>query len=175
MRAVMSASPPFLRTVGLAPGASRSGYPNGIPAVAALGMATAIETDDPDDGVNGRRVNGDFPDFHARSHGEAFRTLVEDRFTGAGFYVMDEPESALSFEGQLGLLRFVHDGVRDGAQFLVATHSPLLMRAPGAVIYELGDHGIRRCEWEELQVVQLWRRFLDAPERMLDVLLSDDD
>lgn len=134
------------------------------------GLASMVRNDDPDDGV--RRY---FPDYHVRSHGEAFRLLVEQRFAGAGFYVMDEPESALSFEGQLGLVRFMHDGVSEGAQFVVATHSPVLMRMPGAVLYELGEHGIRRSDYDDLTVVQLWRRFLEAPDRVLDVLLADEE
>ncbi len=135
------------------------------------GMATAIaRDDDPQFGVAAL-----FPDFHGRSHGESFRALIENRFAGAGLYVMDEPESALSFQGQLGLLRFMHDGVIEGAQFVVATHSPLLMRMPGAVIYELGEHGIRHVGYDDLAVVQLWRRFLEAPERLLDVLFTDDE
>jgi predicted ATPase len=73
-----------------------------------------------------------FPDLHSRSHGQSFLTLIEDRFSSPGIYIMDEPESALSFEGQLKLLRFMHDGVAAGAQFIVATHSPMLMRAEGS-------------------------------------------
>ena len=69
----------------------------------------------------------------------------------------------------------IHDGLEGGSQFVLATHSPLLMRMPGAIIYELGDHGIHSCDFDELAVVKLWRRFLAAPERLLDILLSDDD
>jgi predicted ATPase len=135
------------------------------------GMASHIAQDDhPDYGVAKM-----FPDLHGRSHGESFLTLIEHRFDTPGLYVMDEPESALSFQGQLRLLRLIHDGLQDGSQFVLATHSPLLMRMPGAIIYELDDNGIRSCEFEQLAVVNLWRRFLTAPERVLDVLLSDDD
>jgi predicted ATPase len=134
------------------------------------GMASHIAQDnDPRYGIAGM-----FPDLHGRSHGESFLTLIESRFSEPGLYVMDEPESALSFQGQLGLLRFIHDGLREGAQFIIATHSPLLMRMPGAVLYELDDEGVHSCAYDDLTVVNLWRRFLTAPERVLDVLFDDD-
>ncbi|MEZ5248087.1 MAG: AAA family ATPase [Ilumatobacteraceae bacterium] len=196
----MPASPPFLRTLGLAPDASRTGYPHDIPAVAALddlefgaltmlvgengsGKSTIIEAVAAATGFNaeggsrnlrfathdthstlvrdlelrwarrppwgwflrgdllrdgdgdrdrrpGVRRDGSLPRLPRAFARRAFRTLVENRFTGAGFYVMDEPESALSFEGQLGLVRFVHDGVRDGAQFLM--RDPLAAADAGA-------------------------------------------
>ena len=138
------------------------------------GMATHIANDDEvDERGKPLGVAGMFPDLHARSHGESFLQLIESRFGGPGFYVMDEPESALSFQGQLSLLRFMHDGVAAGSQFVIATHSPVLMRMPGAVIYELDD-GIAACDYDDLTVVALWRRFLDDPERMLTNLLDDD-
>lgn len=138
------------------------------------GMATHIANDNELDAY-GRPTGaaGMFPDLHGRSHGESFLGLIESRFGGQGFYVLDEPESALSFEGQLSLLRFMHDAVATGSQFVVATHSPVLMRMPGAVIYELDD-GITQRDYDDLTVVDLWRRFLNAPERILDNLLSDD-
>ena len=87
---------------------------------------------------------------------------------------MDEPESALSFRGQLGLLRFIHDGLQEGSQFVIATHSPLLMRLPGATIYELDGNGMRARDYDDLAVVNLWRRFLISPDRVLEVLFGDD-
>ena len=116
-----------------------------------------------------------FPDLHGRSHGESFLELIQNRMAQPGLYIMDEPESALSFQGQLRLLRFIHDGLLDGSQFVIATHSPVLMRMPGAAIYELGEHGIERRDYDDLAVVNLWRRFLAAPERLLDVLFEPDE
>lgn len=137
-------------------------------------MATHIARDNEVD-EHGRPlgVAGMFPDLHARSHGESFLQLIKSRFTDAGFYVMDEPESALSFQGQLALLRLMHDAVAVGSQFVIATHSPVIMRMPGAIIYELDD-GIKECDYDDLTVVELWRRFMNAPERILDRLLADD-
>ena len=134
------------------------------------GMASHIAQDnDPLSGIASM-----FPDLHGRSHGESFLTLIESRFGRPGLYVMDEPESALSFQGQLGLLRFIRDGLREGSQFIIATHSPLLMRMPGAALYELDGAGLHACAYDDLTVVNLWRRFLTAPERVLDVLFDDD-
>lgn len=101
------------------------------------GMASQIALDD--DPATG--VAAMFPNLHDRSHGQSFLTLIESRFAGPGLYLMDEPESALSFQGQLQLLRLIHDGVAAGAQFILATHSPILMRAEGATIIQLDDAG----------------------------------
>lgn len=114
------------------------------------------------------------PSLHDRSHGESFLDLIESRFDGVGFYVLDEPESALSFQGQLRLLRLIHDRVREGSQFVLATHSPILMRAAGATIFEFGDDGTKTVAFDDVVAVGLWRRFLDDPDRVLDVLYADD-
>ena len=114
------------------------------------GMATHIARDADDYGLAAL-----FPDLHGRSHGESFLALIESRFSGRGFYVMDEPESALSIQGQLQLLRVMHDGLHEESQFVLATHSPVLMRMPGAVIYELGVDGIHRRDYDELAAVTL--------------------
>jgi predicted ATPase len=95
-------------------------------------MATHIATDDPRFGVGAL-----FPDLHAESHGESFLDLALSRFLGAGLYVLDEPEAALSLQGQLEMLRIMHDSVAAGGQFVLATHSPILMAHPDSVIYGL--------------------------------------
>ena len=110
---------------------------------------------------------------HEQSHGESFLSLVLHRFGPHGLYVLDEPEAALSPQGCLALLRAMHDLVAAGGQFLVATHSPLVMAYPGATLYELDDDGIQVVAYDELAHVQLYRTFLDAPERMLRALLAD--
>lgn len=108
-------------------------------------------------------------DFHAKSHGEAFRALLDTtRFDGPGLYVFDEPESALSFTAQLGLLgQLMALLASDTAQVVLSTHSPVLASLPGATIYELGDAGLTRREWDDLDLVEHYRRYLDAPERYL--------
>jgi predicted ATPase len=98
--------------------------------------------------------------------------LLLDRFTGGGFYVLDEPESALSPTRQLALLVRLHDLVNDGAQFLIATHSPILLAYPGATIYSLDQDGLRITTYEDTEHYQITRRFLIDPQAMLRNLLD---
>jgi predicted ATPase len=107
------------------------------------------------------------PVFHEMSHGESFLAVLGSRFNSPGFYVLDEPESALSFSGCLALVGAIHDLVAQGAQALIATHSPVVASVPGARILEVGEWGLRETAWEDLDLVQNWRLFLDAPQRYL--------
>lgn len=107
-------------------------------------------------------------DFHSLSHGESFLELIISRFKGGGLWILDEPESALSFSGCLALLSVLKQLMDDGdSQVILSTHSPVLASLPGARIYEVGSWGLRPQGWEELELVQSWRSFLDAPERFL--------
>lgn len=90
-------------------------------------------------------------------------TVLDAMFDGRGFYVMDEPEAALSFTSCLRLVGLMDLLAKQGGQVVCATHSPLLAATPGAEIVEVGDHGYRRTKWEELQLVDHWRRFLADP------------
>jgi predicted ATPase len=110
---------------------------------------------------------------HERSHGEGFLALAVHRFGPNGFYVLDEPEAALSPQGLFTLLRRVHDLVGAGSQFVIATHSPVLLAYPGALIYELGEGGPVPTAYEETDHYRMTRAFLDAPERFLGRLLDD--
>lgn len=110
--------------------------------------------------------------FHERSHGEGFLDILRQRFDAPGFYLMDEPESALSFQSCLALLALLSDLARTGAQVVIATHSPVLASLPGATVLELGDHGIRSTTWEDLQLVADWRSYLERPERWLRHLVD---
>lgn len=111
---------------------------------------------------------------HARSHGESFLALVLHRFGPNGLYLLDEPESALSVKGCLVLLRRMHDLVQAGSQFVIATHSPILMGFPDALVLEIDELGLRPVEYEQTQSYQLTRSFLDNPQRFLRHLLSDE-
>lgn len=111
-------------------------------------------------------------DLHARSHGEGFLALFERRFVRPGFYLLDEPEAALSFVATLSLIARLAELAAAGAQIIVATHSPVLTALPGATVLELGEHGIRRTRWDDLELVHNVRQFLDRPERYLRHLLS---
>ncbi len=135
------------------------------------GMASRIATDD----VPEFSVARYFPDLHGRSHGESFLDLMVQRFADRGLFIMDEPESALSFQGQLALIALMSDAVAAGSQFVVATHSPLLMRFPDARILSFDGGAVHEVAWDELEVVALWRRFLEAPEPFLAALLDEPD
>jgi predicted ATPase len=110
--------------------------------------------------------------FHEMSHGESFLEVLRTRFDSPGFYCLDEPEAALSFSSSLGLISVLDRVVGDGGQVLCATHSPVLAAMPGATILEVGDWGLRRTTWEELELVQHWRRYLDDPQRYLRHVLD---
>ena len=112
------------------------------------------------------------PMFHEMSHGESFLELIGSRMMYPGLYVLDEPESALSFTGCLALLQHLHDLVRHDSQVILSTHSPLLAALPGATIYEVGEWGLRECAWEDLDLVVAWRGFLDDPQRYLRHVLD---
>ncbi|MEW6761124.1 MAG: AAA family ATPase [Pseudomonadota bacterium] len=109
---------------------------------------------------------------HDQSHGEAFLSLFMNRFGKDSFYVLDEPEAALSPQRQLALLSRLHDLVGERSQFLIATHSPILMAYPNATIYECGEHGIREIAYEDTEHYRVTRDFLANPARMLKVLMG---
>lgn len=112
------------------------------------------------------------PAFHELSHGESFLEVLRSRFDSPGFYCLDEPEAALSFSSSLGLIGVLYDVVQQGGQVLCATHSPVLAAMPGATILEVGEWGLRRTSWAELELVQHWRAYLDTPGRYLRHVLD---
>jgi len=107
------------------------------------------------------------PRFHEMSHGESFLEILRTRFDSPGLYCLDEPEAALSFSAQIALVGTLHDLASAGAQVVCATHSPLLAALPGSTILEVGDWGLREVAWEELELVEHWKRYLDGPVRYL--------
>jgi predicted ATPase len=116
---------------------------------------------------------GDLP-LHQQSHGESFLALATNRFGGESLYILDEPEAALSVTGALTLLAAITQAARLGAQFVIATHSPIVLACPGARIYQLDEDGIAPCDYDDLDAVQFTRGFLAAPERYLRAALDDD-
>jgi predicted ATPase len=112
---------------------------------------------------------------HELSHGQGFLEILRTRVNQRGFYLMDEPDSPLSFIASLSLLALLHDLAREGSQVVVATHSPIVAAVPGAHLLELGDWGIRPASWGELEIVHSWRDFLNGPAPFLRYLLADDD
>jgi len=112
---------------------------------------------------------------HEQSHGESFMALLLNRFGGKGFYILDEPEAALSPQRQLAVISRIHQLVVDDSQFLIATHSPILMAYPNATIYSCSKDGIRKVDYYETEHYQVTHDFLANPKRMLDVLMAPDE
>lgn len=111
---------------------------------------------------------------HEQSHGESFMALVQNRFQGNGLYILDEPEAALSPARLLTLLAEIHGLVRKNSQFIIATHSPLLMAYPGAQILEFSDSGIQRVRYQDTKHYQITRSFLENPDKMLKIVLDEE-
>jgi predicted ATPase len=118
------------------------------------------------------RRYGEDPD--AASHGEAFLRLFGSRLSPGGLHLLDEPEAALSPQSQLAFLAMVKSSVDTGAQFVIATHSPILMAVPGAAILSFDGVPIRPVAFEDLASVRLVREFLSAPERYLRRIWIDE-
>jgi len=106
-------------------------------------------------------------DLDARSHGEGFLKLFEARLVPRGLYLMDEPEAALSPQNQLVLLALLKEMIAQESQFIIATHSPMILAYPEACIYDFDTDPIRVAQWEELEHVTLTRAFLADPQRFL--------
>ena len=111
--------------------------------------------------------------FHERSHGESFLALALDSFRGGGFYVLDEPEAALSPQRQLTVLAVIHRCAKEGAQFLIATQSPILLGLPGAEILRFDDGPVHPCAYEETDSYRVTAAFLGSREKMLRILLEE--
>ena len=109
--------------------------------------------------------------FHELSHGESFIEVLRSRFNGPGLYILDEPESALSFTGCLALVGLMGELAATGtAQVIVATHSPVIAAVPGATILEVSDLGLSQAAWPDLEMVRYWRQFLNDPDSFLHQL-----
>jgi predicted ATPase len=134
-------------------------------------VATYIEAL-PDDGTAPLAPYGG-RSLHEQSHGESFLAVVVERFGPNGLYVLDEPEAALSTQNCLTLLRRMHELVEEGSQFIVATHSPLVLAYPDAQILRCSAGGIEPVSYDDAEPVVLTRSFLDAPGRFLRALLDD--
>jgi predicted ATPase len=126
------------------------------------------------DGVSDLRAYGG-KSLHDQSHGESFLSLFSHRFE-QGIYLLDEPEAALSPQRQLSFLKIVHDLATPGhAQFFIATHSPIILSYPGAVLFSLDGEGIQEIGYQETSHYLITRDFLDAPERFFKHLFGGGD
>ncbi len=130
------------------------------------------------------RLEGDDPgmlasyggaSLHHQSHGESFMSLVLSRFHGNGLYLLDEPEVALSPTRQMALLSRIDELLKWRSQFIIATHSPILLAHPAARIFVLSEDGIVETPYKETEHYIVTKEFMNNPERMLDVLLSESE
>lgn len=135
----------------------------------------ASNIEDMDDGVSlGAPVISSYGgvSLHKQSHGESFMSLVENRFGGNGIYILDEPEAALSPMRMMRLLCYIQKLVNDNSQFIISTHSPILMTFPNAEILEITEDGINSVDYKETEHFLITKRFMDAPEKMIESLLD---
>jgi predicted ATPase len=137
-------------------------------AESVFNLATAIENT----GSVGEMQKVYQQPIHEQSHGESFLDIALNRLAPNGLYLLDEPEAALSVRGQLALMQRMHELLDGDCQFVVATHSPVLVGFPGATILLLDDDGVREIEYDAVPQVELTRSFLDEPERFLRHLLA---
>ncbi|MEO5795742.1 MAG: AAA family ATPase [Rhodoferax sp.] len=135
-------------------------------------VATEIENLD-EDPTAGPSIIGHYGgrSLHEQSHGESFLALMNERFGGQSLFLLDEPEAALSPQRQLAVLSRMHDLVRQDAQFVIATHSPILMAYPDACIYRCGPEGVVPIAYEDTEHFQVTRDFLLDREQALRGLL----
>ena len=139
-------------------------------------VATEIEKLDSEPGA-GPPIGPSYGEraLHEQSHGESFLALLVNRFHGHGLYLLDEPEAALSPSRQLAVITRIHDLVQENSQFIIATHSPIIMAYPEAWIYVLGDAGPARVPYEETEHFKVSLAFLSNPRKMVNLLLADDE
>ncbi|SEB19145.1 AAA family ATPase [Marinobacterium iners] len=110
---------------------------------------------------------------HEQSHGESFFALMINRFGGNGLYILDEPEAALSPTRQMAMLSRMHQLVKDGSQFIIATHSPILMAYPDSKIFSLDNGVVEEIEYEESEHYTVTRHFLNNHSSMVSQLIAD--
>ncbi len=110
---------------------------------------------------------------HNRSHGESFLALIQNRFSGNGLYILDEPESALSPMRLLTLIAEIDRLVKNNSQFIIATHSPILMTYPNAQILQFSQNGIDEVDYQQTEHYTVTKNFLNNPEKYLNYLLQE--
>ncbi|WMJ86049.1 AAA family ATPase [Anaerocolumna sp. MB42-C2] len=112
---------------------------------------------------------------HDQSHGESFLALMQNRFREQGIYILDEPEAALSPQRQLSLLMLIHNLAKKGTQFIIASHSPILLGIPGAVIFSFDDGGITEISYEETESYKLTELFINHRQLVLNNLIEESE
>ena len=110
---------------------------------------------------------------HKLSHGESFLALVENRFSPDGLFILDEPEAAISPMRMLRLMAEIHGLATQGAQFIISTHSPILITLPDSDIIQFSDKGLEHVKYQDTEHFQVTKDFLVNPDRMLRILLEE--
>jgi predicted ATPase len=141
-------------------------------AESLFNLATEIERLDTEPGGPPIINSYGYQSLHEQSHGESFFAVMMHRFGGHGFYVLDEPEAALSPSRQLAMISRIHQLVRMRSQFVIATHSPILMAYPNSRIYQIGTNGLEHVSWQDTEHYIVAKRFLNDPEKQLSRLLE---
>jgi predicted ATPase len=133
----------------------------------------ATEIDELNDSANLFLDNYGGKSMHTQSHGESFLSLVEYRFRGNGFYILDEPEAALSPQRLLSLLIYINNLVKKNSQFIIVTHSPILLAYDNAEIYSFNNNTIEKVNYKNTDSYFITKSFLDNPKKMLKSLFCD--
>ena len=134
----------------------------------------ASNIDDLDNGPGGLPIILSYGglSLHEQSHGESFMALVENRFSGNGLYILDEPEAALSPMRLMELICYIKNLVDNNSQFIISTHSPILMTFPDAEVIEITQEEIKSVDYKETEHFLITKRFMDSPEQMIKNLLD---
>ena len=134
----------------------------------------ASNIDDLDNGPGGLPIILSYGglSLHEQSHGESFMALVENRFFGNGLYILDEPEAALSPMRLMELICYIKNLVDNNSQFIISTHSPILMTFPDAEVIEITQEEIKSVDYKETEHFFITKRFMDSPEQMIKNLLD---
>lgn len=149
----------------------RDGY--FLRAESYFNVATNIEDLDKEPGLGAPIIDGyGGTSLHEQSHGESFLSLMLHRFVGKGLYILDEPEAALSPTRQLAVLSRMKQLVDADSQFIIATHSPILLAYPNALIYQIDGAGISKVDYEDTEHYRITKGFLNNPQPMLEELMS---
>ncbi len=141
-------------------------------AESLFNLATEIERLDAEPGGPPIVNSYGYQSLHEQSHGESFFAVMMHRFGGHGFYVLDEPEAALSPSRQLAMISRIHQLVGMRSQLVIATHSPILMAYPNSRIYQIGANGIEQVSWQDTEHYIVSKRFLNDTEKQLSKLLE---
>ena len=135
-------------------------------------VATYIDSIDDGDFIKG--YGG--VSLHEQSHGESFLSLALNRFRGRGLYILDEPEAALSPQSVMTLIAQMGRLTKEeDSQFIIATHSPMIMAFPGARVYEFSEEGIEEKDYRETEHFQLMKSFMQNPDRMMRYILENEE